>query len=90
MDMDMKIELGKIQKDLTEVDDKVTGILAFLRGNELDKDDRGMVGTVNDLKKRVEYLEKWKDRIFYIMVGMALPAGVGTWELFKNIFTSKI
>lgn len=86
MDTATGFELQKIEQAVKEVDAKVTGIRAFLSGNELDKDDKGMVGQMNDVLQRVTTLEKWKDRIFYVMIGMALPAGIGTWELVKKIF----
>jgi hypothetical protein len=86
MEEEMRQELVQIENLVKEVDAKVTGIRAFLSGNELDKDDKGMVGRVNDIETRIENLEKWKDRIFWCLVGMGLPAGVGTWELFKTIF----
>lgn len=87
MDHDTELELNKIEGLLKKVEIKVDGLRAFLSGNELDKDDRGMVGKVNDLEQRIASLEKWKDRIFFLMIGMGLPAGVGVWEIFKDLFT---
>lgn len=81
----MKQDLEQIEKVVTNIDAKVTGIIAFLRGNELDKDDKGLVGRVNDLEIRIVSLEKWKDRLFWAMIGMGFPAGVGTWEFVKTI-----
>jgi hypothetical protein len=86
MDAEMKQDLEQIEKLVAAVDTKVTGIIAFLRGNELDKEDKGLVGRVNEIERRTENLEKWRDRIFWALIGMGLPAGVGTWELVKSIF----
>jgi hypothetical protein len=84
MDQEMKQDLTLIEKLVRAIDVKVTGVIAFLRGNELDKDDKGLVGQVNDIEKRVHRLEKWFDRLMWLVAGMSLPAGVGTWELIKS------
>lgn len=86
MEQEMKIELDQIQNTLESLDAKVTGIRSFLSGNELDKDDKGLVGVVNDLKQRVNRLEGIVTRIFYIGIGMSIPASIGTYELVKAIF----
>lgn len=86
MEQQLKHDLEQIQDSVSEINTKVTGIIAFLRGNELDREDKGLVGRVNDIEKRMENLEKWRDRIFWALIGMGLPAGVGTWELIKTIF----
>lgn len=74
---------------MTEVDElkkKLDEVLSLLRGNILDKSDQGFIGSVNDLEKRVSTLEKWKDRIVWLFIGMGLPASVGVIEILKKIF----
>jgi hypothetical protein len=73
------IEIDELKKKLDEV-------LSLLRGNTLDKNDQGFIGSVNDLEKRVTSLEKWRDRIIWMVIGMGLPASVGVIEILKKIF----
>lgn len=84
----------EIQKQLEGIDRKLTTIWHLLSGNELDKSS-GLINKVKDieeeqlkLERKVEKLEKLKDRVFWIFIGMGFPAGIGAWELIKNIFQS--
>lgn len=72
--------------EVDELKKKLDEVLSLLRGNILDKSDNGFIGSVNDLEKRVSTLEKWKDRIVWMMVGMGIPASVGVIEILKKIF----
>lgn len=73
--------------EVDELKKKLDEVLSLLRGNILDKSDQGFIGSVNDLIKRVSTLEKWKDRIVWLFIGMGLPASVGVIEILKKIFT---
>ncbi len=68
---------------------KVDKIIGLLQGNELDPNDDGLVGAINDLSKRLVKLEKLKDKIFYVVVGMSLPAGYGITKLIAD-FGNKV
>lgn len=72
--------------EVDELKKKLDEVLSLLRGNILDKSDQGFIGSVNDLEKRVSTLEKWKDRIVWLFIGMGLPASVGVIEILKKIF----
>lgn len=76
----------QVKEKVDEIGEKVTSILTLLRGNVLDKNDQGVIGTVDDLVKRVTALEKWKDRIVWMFIGMGIPASVGIVEILKKIF----
>lgn len=74
---------------MTEIDElkkKLDEVLSLLRGNTLDKTDQGFIGSVNDLEKRVTGLEKWKDRIVWMVIGMGVPASIGIVEILKKLF----
>jgi hypothetical protein len=76
--------------EMNEVDElkkKLDEVLSLLRGNILDKSDMGFIGSVNDLEKRVSTLEKWKDRIVWMVIGMGIPASVGIVEILKKLLT---
>jgi hypothetical protein len=75
---------------MTEIDElkkKLDEVLSLLRGNTLDKTDQGFIGVVNELEKRVTTLEKWKDRIVWMFIGMGIPASVGIMEILRKLLT---
>lgn len=84
MDQQMKEELEQLQDVMSEVNIKVTGIMAFLRGNELDREDKGLVGKVNDHEKRIKKIEKQRDVVMYFLAFTSLPTGIGVWELLQK------
>jgi hypothetical protein len=73
--------------EIEELKKKLDEVLSLLRGNTLDKNDQGFIGVVNDLEKRVTTLEKWKDRIVWMFIGMGIPASVGIMEILRKLLT---
>lgn len=65
--------------------DKLDKILTLLRGNELDKNDNGIVGKINDMDTRLYKLEMTKNRLFWILIGMSFPTGIGIGKLIDII-----
>lgn len=78
--------MDQLTDKVDDIDEKVTSILTLLRGNALDKSDNGIIGAVDSLERRLAILEKWKDRIVWMVLGMGLPASVGIMEILKKIF----
>jgi hypothetical protein len=76
----------QLKDKVDEIGNKVSSILSLLQGNKLDKNDNGVIGFVDDIHKRLTNLEKWKDRMVWMFVGMGLPASVGVVEILKKIF----
>ncbi len=91
MDHSQKIELTATQEfhqlktQVGDIDDKVDRVLNVLTGNVLDKSDSGMIGKVKELQVKVISLEKWKDRLVYIIAGASAFGGYGVIEIFKAI-----
>jgi hypothetical protein len=79
----------QLKEKVDEIGEKVTSILTLLRGNVLDKNDQGIIGTVDDIDKRLKSLEDWKKgSIRYlkgIAIGMAIPSTIGMMKLFEII-----
>lgn len=75
-----------IERQVADVDKKVTNILTILRGHEYDKEDKGLIGVQSDHDKRIRILEKKIDRFFWTMVGMAAPTVYGLAEFLSKIF----
>lgn len=79
----------KMEQKVDEIGEKVTSILTLLRGNVLDKNDQGIIGTVDDIDKRLKSLEDWKKgAIRYlkgIAIGMAIPSSIGIVKLLEFV-----
>lgn len=77
----------QVKEKVDEIGEKVTSILALLRGNDLDKNDQGIIGTVDDIDKRLRSLEDWKKgSIRYlkgIAIGIAIPSSIGIVKLLE-------
>lgn len=84
-----------IEEQVKAIDKKVTDILYLLTGTDLDK-SQGFLHQFDEerkdkelLEQRVSKLEKWKDRVVWSLVGMALPAGYGIVDILHTIFKTK-
>jgi hypothetical protein len=86
--METKME-QQFKEKVDEIGEKVTSILSLLRGNALDKNDQGIIGTVDDIDKRLKSLEDWKKgSIRYvkgIAIGIAIPSSIGIVKLLEII-----
>ena len=78
-----KIETIKTQVE--QMHSNVNLMVILLRGNEFDKQDDGMIGEQNDLKRRLERLEKFKDRMFWVMITAAGVTGLNLFQLLDMI-----
>jgi hypothetical protein len=72
---------------LMELEEDLKLTLMLLKGNELNKEDTGLIGTVVDLKARVIKLEKFRDRAIYLIVGFSFGAGWAISDIIKRVFT---
>lgn len=90
------MENSQFTKDLEELKLDVKEILWLLTGTEHDA-TTGLLNRfaqqkvesatkVQVLEKRVDKLEKWRDRIVWAGLGMALPAGYGIMDIIHTIF----
>lgn len=77
----MEQRLGYIEK-------KVDKILTILSGDkEFDSTDVGMIGEMSDMRKRLEKLERWKDRVLYFLIGAGFVGGYTISDLLAKLFT---
>lgn len=67
---------------------KVDRILLLLQGNELDENDNGLIGRIVEMDARLRKLESLKNKLIYIIMGMAFAGGYGITELFGKIAES--
>ena len=78
-----------IEQQIDQVDAKVSNILSLLKGNDLDKDDKGMIGVQNDHETRITRLERVVDRGKYFFIGLGLPAGWGIVDVISKLISKK-
>lgn len=87
--MDNGNEIVPLKSEITKLNQKVDKIIDILSGNEYDKNDSGLVGDVRQLKIRVAKLERWKDRVIYILIGASFVAGWTIPDILSKIFLHK-
>lgn len=76
-DLEMVQErINGVESKVNKIDRNVDLMVILLRGNEFDKSDGGMIGDQNELKRRVDRLEKFKDRMFWVLVTAAGITGL--------------
>lgn len=91
----LKKQVNDVNNKVADVNSKVTDILHLLKGNDLDKEGSMVIRLkeqeqdIQAVNDRVEKLEKWKDRIVWMIAGMSIPAGYGVVEIITAIFKPK-
>lgn len=85
--MELEKEILLMQNDMRALNGKVDKIIDILSGNELDKNDSGVVGDVRQLKARVTKLERWKDRVVYVLIGASFGAGWTISDILQKFFS---
>lgn len=84
-----------IETQVKGIDKKVTEILYLLNGTAMDPTQGFLHQFIlekkqnDELEKRIVKLERWRDRIVWSLVGMALPAGYGIVDILHTIFKIK-
>lgn len=82
----MQINGEELEKRMAKIEKDLTKVLDLLGGNGIDKNDKGVVGSVNDLDDRLSKLEKFKDRILWVGIGMGIPSSIGILKILEIIF----
>jgi hypothetical protein len=86
----MAYAMEKMQEDIHRLTKMVEDIYRLMAGHELDKES-GIIHQVKDHEERLTLLEKYKDKMVYIGIGLAiatgLSAGIGAAGIFKIITT---
>jgi hypothetical protein len=82
-------DIQQLERQVGGIDKKVSSILVLLKGHEMDNDDKGMIGELKDHEKRLEALEKMKDRLVYFLIGLSIPAGWGLIDIIQSVIIKK-
>jgi hypothetical protein len=78
-----------IDREISGLRADVKSILTLLKGNEHDKDDKGMIGIQRDHHKRLTYIETWGGRILWATIGLGAFAGWGIIDIITKIIFKK-
>lgn len=70
-----------VEGTLGQVNKNVNLMVILLRGNEFDSNDRGMIGKQSEQDRRIDRLEKFKDKMIWVMVGAGMIGGVNLFQL---------
>lgn len=77
--------VSQVNVKVGDMKDNVDLMVILLRGNKFDQNDKGMIGEHEDLKKRVERLEKFKDRMFWVGITAAGITGLNLVQLIHMV-----
>lgn len=68
--------IDTVENKIENIDKNVNLMVILLRGNEFDSNDRGMIGKQSEQDRRIERLEKFKDKMIWVMVGAGVIGGL--------------
>lgn len=74
-----------LEAQVRKIDRKLDQLLNIVGGNELDKDDKGILGVKNDHEKRIRRLEKIGNAAIWFLIGLSVPAGWGIIDILRTI-----
>jgi hypothetical protein len=77
--------IGSTNKTVHSMNESVKKMVILLQGNDFDKNDNGMIGEVTELRARVARLEKFKDRMFWVVVTAATITGLSLPQLVSYV-----
>jgi len=78
------MELEEIKKQLSSIQIAVNEIRITVIGNEYDKES-GFISRVKTLEDSVDKLERFKDRLTYVIIGMSVPTSYGLFKIFSDV-----
>lgn len=77
-----------VEEKVNNIDKNVNLMVILLRGNEFDKSDGGMIGEQTELRRRLDRLEKFKDKMIWVLVGASLVTGLNLVQLIDMVITA--
>lgn len=74
------------EEQLSNIDKKISLILTIISGNELDKNDKGILGKIASHENRIGKIEDHHEKYKHTLLGMGIASGVGIYAIIKKIF----
>lgn len=85
--------MGPTMEDMIRIEEKVDNLhedlhdlKKILLGNKMIVNDSGMIGKILDQEKRIGRLERFKDRVIYVLVGASLFGGYALSDILNKFF----
>jgi len=80
----MEEQLKLLETQMTDFGMKLDHLYRIIAGEELNE-ETSIVNRLKEAEKEIKTLQKFKDRIIYIMYGTTIPALYGTSKFFETI-----
>lgn len=74
-----------VEGTLEKVNKNVSLMVILLRGNEFDSNDRGMIGKQSEQDRRIDRLERFKDKMIWVMVGAGVIGGLNLIQVIEMV-----
>lgn len=74
-----------VENKIENIDKNVNLMVILLRGNQFDSNDKGMIGKQSDQDKRIERLEKFKDKAIWFLVGAGVIGGLNLVQIIDAV-----
>lgn len=78
------INMEDFRKEFADLQQKVTEIYQILIGHQHDE-AMGLLYWKKESEKRILKLEKFRDKLIWIAVGMSIPTGLGIFKIVQII-----
>lgn len=82
-------EIHQIQSQVIKIDEKLDNVLSILTGNELDKEEGGMIKKVKDHEIRISSLEKSRYTLLIILAVASILGGYSLWDIINKLIKLK-
>lgn len=80
----MELTVEQFQKEFKEVKEMVNSIYTLLAGHQHDE-SLGLIHWKKEAEKRIERLERFKEKIIWVAIGMSIPTGLGFFKIVQFI-----
>ena len=78
------ISMEKFEKEFTDLKDKVNVIYQYIVGHE-HYEAVGLIHWKKESEKRINALEKFRDKTMWVGIGMSIPTGLGFFKIVEFI-----
>lgn len=79
-----EITMDKFEKEFTDLKEKVNVIYQYIVGHEHDE-AVGLIHWKKESEKRITALEKFKDKLMWVGIGVSIPTGLGFFKIVEFI-----
>lgn len=82
-------KVDKVQETTNNIDDSMAKIIQLLKGNPLNDKDKGIIGMVFENNLRLTRLERFRDRVIWMVAGGGVCGGWFLSDILTKLFNHK-